>query len=321
MKELNTKEKYAKQADDIMKEFENMNFTKLASGEEELADLKKKVLDAFELKSEQKIESFKLLNSQRYYLKLKNGDPAVYHYKLRTKGMFPKEEIFSRGIRVLLERLEKFEFSLENDIRDKVYIEKYDNFCKLMINYETTTLINILKSYLYTNPDVKYVGYDIPHPLDHLSIIKISLNKGNDKKSIKNCVLNMIDVIKKQLLKLEKEYIKEIGKNNKKEKKKPDKQVKVIDDEEDSEPEISDSEENSEPEISDSEEEDEEDEVVGVSENEENTLELADQEDNEEEVDDEATQEEITENESGSSEPIVDQREDDDDEDDDVDEN
>ena len=62
-----------------------------------------------------------------------------------------------------------------------------------VIRDEDTTLGNLLQDYLFEKDGVKFVGYDIPHPLDPILIIRMGLEKNN---TIENNNKMMIDTTK-----------------------------------------------------------------------------------------------------------------------------
>lgn len=193
-----------------MDEFDEADYVELAT-DDERKQLKKDVLDNLENEKEQLKNNFKLLDSHRYYRKNKYGQPAVYRFILTTVGVMSSPELFIKGLENLGDTLTKFAYSITNDIRDKVEFTKSVtnlNGYEILVQYENDTLGNLLQDYLYSKSNIKYISYNIPHPLDHHLTFKIELDKDNSEANIKKVMVKYIDDLKKLLNDMSKEFSK-----------------------------------------------------------------------------------------------------------------
>ena len=90
-------------------------------------------------------------------------------------------DIFLEGLDNIRQRLHRFIKNIEsqddiiNIVKADYNIESFD----YNIRNEDTTLGNLMQDYLFENDKVSFVGYDIPHPLDSILIIRMGLIKDN----------------------------------------------------------------------------------------------------------------------------------------------
>jgi DNA-directed RNA polymerase subunit L len=136
-----------------------------------------------EIKDEFKQNDFKLRDADRLYKKNSKNEPTICVYTLESCGNMSSHQIFSEGLDVMRNKLQTFITNVKtSDTGSSIEIKKADYNVESFdyrIRDEDTTLGNILQDYLFEHSNVNFVGYDIPHPLDPLLIIRIGLNKDN----------------------------------------------------------------------------------------------------------------------------------------------
>lgn len=194
-------EEFGEKIEKQMDEFDEADYVELAVGDEK-KELRAEVLKNLEKEREQLKSNFRLLNSNRLYKKNKYGQPAIYKFILDTVGVMSSEELFVKGLESLGDILTKFAYSITNNITDKVEFTKSVtnlNGFEIMVQYENDTLGNLLQDYMFSKPNIKYISYNIPHPLDHKLIFRIELEKDNSEANVKKEIIKHIDTLKKQL--------------------------------------------------------------------------------------------------------------------------
>lgn len=193
-----------------MEEFDHADYVELATGDEK-EELRKEISKNMEKECEQLKSNFRLLDSHRYYKKNKYGQPETYQFILTTVGVMSSEELFIKGLESLGDILTKFAYSITNNIVDKVKFTKSVtnlNGYEIMVQYENDTLGNLLQDYLFSKPNIKYISYNIPHPLDHRLVFQIELEKDNSEANVKKEIVKHVDSLKKLLNDMAKEFSK-----------------------------------------------------------------------------------------------------------------
>lgn len=203
-------EEFGEKIDKQMEEFDKAEYVELTEGDER-EKLRKEVRENLEKEREQLKSNFKLLDSHRYYKKNKYGQPAVYQFILSTIGVLTSEELFVKGLESLGDILTKFAYSITNNIYDKVKFTKSVtnlNGYEISVQYENDTLGNLLQTYLFSKPNIKYISYNIPHPLDHTLVFQIELEKDNSEANVKKEIVKYVDTLKKDLDDMAKQFSK-----------------------------------------------------------------------------------------------------------------
>lgn len=143
------------------------------------------------IKDEFKQNDFKLRDADRLYKTNDKNEPTICMMYLESCGNMTSHEVFKEGLNILKDKIEHFINNIKTT--ENIEIKKADfniESFDYRIRGEDTTLGNLMQDYLFERSEVKYVGYDIPHPLDSLLIIRMGLNKDN---SIENNNKIMID--------------------------------------------------------------------------------------------------------------------------------
>ncbi|AFP65315.1 DNA-deirected RNA polymerases I and III 16kDa polypeptide (nucleomorph) [Chroomonas mesostigmatica CCMP1168] len=69
-------------------------------------------------------------------------------------------------------------------IKKKIIIKKKKNFNLVTFYNEDHTLGNVLRFLIAGNPEVKFVGYNVPHPSEKIMNLKIVTNVSNSIEPI-----------------------------------------------------------------------------------------------------------------------------------------
>jgi DNA-directed RNA polymerase subunit L len=195
---------------ELMDEFDKIEFVEFATTDEK-EKLKKDILENLKKEKEQLISNFNINDSYRYYKRNKYGQPLVYKFTLTTIGVMSSEELFLKGLESISNILTKFSYSITNKIYEKVKFNKSVtnlNGYEIIVQYEDDTLGNLLQNYLFSKPDIKYISYNIPHPLEHCLIFKIELDKDNSEENVKKVIVKYIDSLLKELNNMSNEFSK-----------------------------------------------------------------------------------------------------------------
>tara|TARA_B100000674_G_C37977896_1_gene980414 strand:- start:197 stop:1498 length:1302 start_codon:yes stop_codon:yes gene_type:complete len=153
----------------------------LSADEEETTKIK-----GDELKKYQK--AFNNHDMYRYFETDENNEPTAFIFEIETIGQMTPEVIYSKSFDILINKLEKFAYNLENEVNNKIEINQADvnyNGIDIIIKDENHTLGNLLQSYLYKyyiqdSQELNLVGYKAPHPLVNEIILRISCKNNND---------------------------------------------------------------------------------------------------------------------------------------------
>jgi DNA-directed RNA polymerase subunit L len=159
----------------------------------------KHVMKQLNLNAEEQIR-FSNINASRYYLKMSETDdtPSAYTFKVSTVGSINNKTAFASSLDILNTKLVNVIDALNNNDESIVIMSQSDttftSFDFKFLN-ETDTIGALLHSYLSIDNRVNYAGYYIPHPLDTILILRMSMkNENNNTLNINKDIL--IQVIK-----------------------------------------------------------------------------------------------------------------------------
>lgn len=169
-----------------------------------LEDIIKDISDNYKKESKRKL--FYNTEALEYYKKDEFNDPYEFDFEIESIGILSTKMIIQTAIGILINKLEKFRSNINNNAisfkrSELVNYKAYD----LKIPNENHTLGNLLQSYVYkycildnSDGELKYVAYDIPHPLEKITVLRLSLKndtypEGKDIKIIKDLVITAVD--------------------------------------------------------------------------------------------------------------------------------
>lgn len=159
------------------------------------------------------INSFMVSDADRFYHTDSQGEPNSFEFTIESDGRIAPHLIFDKSLFILEKRINLFMKKIEDDI--DLTIEKSDTIMPsydFIFNNEDYTLAYLYQNYIYQlfqnveKPTVKYVGCNIPHPLEDKMVIRIGLeNITLNSDNIKNIFSETSEYIKKIINSLKKE--------------------------------------------------------------------------------------------------------------------
>lgn len=158
------------------------------------------------LKTPEERNEFLLLNQERCYSRNPDGSPSLYKFMIEGDGMVKTQSLFKMGCDYLKEMLDEKIELLKNpesyeDIDIEVSKTNLTAFDVIFTNSDDT-LGNIIQTYGMKEKDISYIGYRVPHPLDRVLNIRISLTKKDFSE--KDVCQKLIDILKNVLTKISK---------------------------------------------------------------------------------------------------------------------
>ena len=157
-----------------------------------------------DLTTEQEVEivkTFRINESERYYHTDESNNPNIFEFYVESVGVIHPKNILHQSFDILVNKINKFkqnfdahlrgEDSTVNVMESPTVMSAHD----IIIDEEDHTLGFLLQSYIEKLvPEVKFVGYNNPHPLKKNIVLRISTAK-NDISDIKT----VIDTVTKGL--------------------------------------------------------------------------------------------------------------------------
>ncbi len=154
-------------------------------------------------------ETFDNLEKQKYFYTNEYNEPNKVRFLLESECLLKPEYIFLKAFLVLINKLENLKLKITND--DYEYSYKNDMY-EIIIKNEDHTIGNLIQAQFYSkfirerNKDLlKFIGYNIVHPLDSSLIVKLAFTK-NMESNLKNFIIEGIDLIQIDLKKYASEW-------------------------------------------------------------------------------------------------------------------
>lgn len=163
------------------------------------------------------VKNFDYLESERCFIKDKDGEPFEFTMSMESIGTFSNNDIFLGSLRLLIDKIQLFNSNIQENKLKMTFSNEVDfKAIDIVIPNENHTLGNIFQTYLYkyfmlSDQRLSFVGYDKVHPLDHHIILRISsLDKDKNLSEciseVKECVEKTSDNLIKILTVIEKEW-------------------------------------------------------------------------------------------------------------------
>ena len=177
--------------------------------------LSKKELDNLE-------KEFNTLDKYRYFKKNEYDEPNYFNFQIESETRTSPEFLFFKAIVILKNRIENL---ISNIIDGNIKIEKVDkskNLYSFEINNEKHTLGNLIQSLFYNEfirnnkgKIIEFIGYNCPHPLEELLIIKIKFNEIIKEEEINNIFIEGLVKIQTEIENINNSWIKTSNLNTK----------------------------------------------------------------------------------------------------------
>lgn len=140
--------------------------------------LLKKMIKEKKLNKEEQ-EIFLTSEGDRHFIKNEDGTPSVVIFTIETTGSITPNELVKQSMGVLENKLKESSGNYHVQIADCEF-KAFD----FIFKDEDDTLGNLLQSFMLMNKNVVYCGYIVPHPLDNILLIRVALDKDNDKENV-----------------------------------------------------------------------------------------------------------------------------------------
>lgn len=145
--------------------------------------------------------------NEKIYKKHDDDTPYEYNFKLEIENDVDPIYVIKMGLKNIHTMLSELKtFDNINIIDSDVNFKAYDFIIDDPLHKYSYTIGNLLTSYMIENIKYKFVGYDVPSPLDYKLIIRTSLNKNNTKEENKLMFLKYIKHVSKLLIELIKNF-------------------------------------------------------------------------------------------------------------------
>lgn len=135
---------------------------------------------------------FNSIDRERCYHRNKFREPNLFKFHIVSESSIPSSYIFQKALRILKDKVIKLQ-DLDFEVLQN------DSLFSVVIRNESHTLGNVYQSLCFNRFirqvqedkkkdqfNLKYIGYNVPHPLESILLIKI---KGDDIKTIKDVKL------------------------------------------------------------------------------------------------------------------------------------
>ena len=163
-------------------------------------DVKEVAAAVKDLKMDAKtVKRFRTSTADLVYEKTKKGLVRTYVFKLESLGSLSVRSIFMEAVRVLDEGISIIEDAIKDGDLEKISTEK-SSIAKISYDFHLTdedeTLGNLIASQLYYDKRVDYAAYVMPHPLDRVVIIRMSLYSDNTLTNNVKAFVNILGKIR-----------------------------------------------------------------------------------------------------------------------------
>jgi DNA-directed RNA polymerase subunit L len=154
--------------------------------------------------------SFKTLDKYRCFFKNQYGEPNAFQFSIESECKIPSTLIFKKACEILSVNFDDLVLELLKNEDSKVVdiknLNDVPNFYIVSIKNHTHTLGNLLQSMIMNRYvrdkvdtdiyDVEYVGYNVPHPLEELMVLKIKFNKDVTHNGLREFLIKASTYIK-----------------------------------------------------------------------------------------------------------------------------
>ena len=110
---------------------------------------------------------------QRSYSVNENNRPNWIDMSIESVGVLPAKEILKYAVGILRTRLEKY----MKEAVEKIAKEREDGSYTISLEQGGHTIGALMQEVMYSDANVEFVGYDIPHPLRDTMVIRFHTKK------------------------------------------------------------------------------------------------------------------------------------------------
>ena len=123
---------------------------------------------------------FETLDKHRYFYTNEYGEPINYEFKIEVENGSDPIDLISSGLKWLEDRLQKLSPQIKQ-IEDGFHLLTFEDAEHTIGNLLQTMFF---KNYVRGTKEVVYVGYNVPHPLEKIMIMKMKINEGLDLEEL-----------------------------------------------------------------------------------------------------------------------------------------
>ena len=162
-----------------------------------------------QMKTEEERNEFLLLNQERCYSRNPDGSPSLYKFMIESDGMIKTQSLFKMACDYLTNLLnEKIELlkNTTEDVSINVSETNMTAFDVIFVDSDDT-LGNLIQTYGMKEKGIAFIGYRVPHPLDRVLHIRISLEKKDfSEKDVLQKIIDILKIILTKVSTLRKDY-------------------------------------------------------------------------------------------------------------------
>lgn len=133
---------------------------------------------------------------QRFYSRDENGRPTIISMAIESIGVLPAKELLKYAVKILQEKIKNYmKFAVDHiqKIGDKEYYIEYDEY--------NPNLGPLLQEIIYSDLNVKFVAYDVPHPLTNKMALRILSDKTAESilKLARDTIVEYCSIVEKDI--------------------------------------------------------------------------------------------------------------------------
>ena len=137
--------------------------------------------------SGQDVRIFDNTLQQRYYSRDDRGRPKWFDFLIESIGVLKSEDILKMAVKILQRKLDEY----IRDALENIQKEKDPGTFHVSLEQGGHTIGYLMQEVMYNDANVKFVSYDIPHPLKNTMILR-----WNSEKSPESILKNAYETIK-----------------------------------------------------------------------------------------------------------------------------
>ena len=134
---------------------------------------------------------------QRYFSRDENGRPNWIDMSIESVGVLPSKELLKMAIGILRKKIDEY----IREAMDNIQRESDENSYVISMEKGGHTLGYLMQEVIYSDSNVNFVAYDIPHPLRSTMVLKFNTSKKPESivKTAKDALDEYCAVVEKSL--------------------------------------------------------------------------------------------------------------------------
>lgn len=157
------------------------------------------------------MNKFETLDKYRYFKKNKYDEANSFEFEIESECRMTPKYILNTAFNILIDKVSKFSETLPNLEIEASEIS--DNLFIIRIN-DSHTLLNVLQSMIFNNTfrganpqdnPLEFIGYNQPHPLDAVMILKVKFKDNTTKSEMISFLQDQCSSIHDTLLRMQAE--------------------------------------------------------------------------------------------------------------------